>query len=135
MARPRTMDARSVGKALLEMTVAKLKSETHGVGLPPPTYATVDQFETLQTQTTAMMALLQNQIHTSADHFSSPPIDPTENTHVQPPQGGPYVVLRISQYLSEDPVAPAVNRGTHHPPVEAVNRPPPPPHFPALDFE
>ncbi|KAL2528134.1 hypothetical protein Fot_20735 [Forsythia ovata] len=70
--------------------MAESESETHSVGLPPPTYAIVDQFETLQTQKIAMMALLHNQIHTSADHVSSSPIAPTENTHVQPSQGDPF---------------------------------------------
>ncbi|KAL2480075.1 hypothetical protein Adt_33041 [Abeliophyllum distichum] len=77
MARPRTRDARSIGEAPSKRTVAESESETHGVGLPPPTYAITDQFETLQTQMTTMMALLQNQIHTNADHVSSPPIAPT----------------------------------------------------------
>ncbi|KAL2480439.1 hypothetical protein Adt_33415 [Abeliophyllum distichum] len=89
MTRPRTKRARSIEEAPLEKTMAKLESETHSIGLPPPTYATVDKFETLQTHMTAMMALLNNQIHTSANHVSSLPIVPIENTHVQPPTGWP----------------------------------------------
>ncbi|KAL2558983.1 hypothetical protein Fot_03722 [Forsythia ovata] len=110
MARPRTIGASSVGKAPSERTVVESESETHGVGLPPPIYAIVDQFETLQTQMTAMMAFLHNQIHMSADHVSSPPIVPTENTLVQLLQGGQCVVPSIPQPLAEDLVAPTVNR-------------------------
>ncbi|KAL2480089.1 hypothetical protein Adt_33055 [Abeliophyllum distichum] len=136
MARPRTRDARSIGEAPSKRTVAESESETHGVGLPPPTYAITDQFETLQTQMTTMMALLHNQIHTNADHVSSPPIAPTENIPVQPPQRGLYVVLSIPQHLAEDPVAPAVDRGAPHLSVEDhLDRPLPPPHFSTLDLE
>ncbi|KAL2556088.1 Uncharacterized protein Fot_00827 [Forsythia ovata] len=77
MARLRTRGARSVEESPPERTVAESESETHGVEPPPPTYATVDQFETLQTQMTAMMTLLQNQIHASTNHVTSPPVDPS----------------------------------------------------------
>ncbi|KAL2464328.1 hypothetical protein Fot_52284 [Forsythia ovata] len=94
-------------EAPLERTVAKSKSETHGMGLPPPTYVTVDQFETLQTQMTVMMTLLQNQINASADHVTLPPVDPVEHTHVQSSQG--------------DPAAPVVDRRAPHPPVQDLS--------------
>ncbi|KAL2550898.1 Uncharacterized protein Fot_12428 [Forsythia ovata] len=111
MARLRTRGARSVEEALPERTVAVSESETHGVEPSPPTYATVDQFETLQTQMTAMMTLLQNQIHTSTNHITSPPVDPAEHTPVQ-----------LSQ---EDPAVPVVDRGVPHPPAQdPVNRRP-----------
>ncbi|KAL2466252.1 Uncharacterized protein Adt_42103 [Abeliophyllum distichum] len=42
MARPRTRGARSVHEAPSEGTVAESESETHGMELPPPTYATED---------------------------------------------------------------------------------------------
>ncbi|KAL2474478.1 hypothetical protein Adt_35214 [Abeliophyllum distichum] len=113
MARPRMRGVCSVGKALSERIVVESESETHGMGLPPSTYVTVDQFETLQTQMTTMIALLQNQSHTSIDHVSLPPIAPIENTPVQPLQGGSYVVLSIP--LAKDSVAPVVDRGALHP--------------------
>ncbi|KAL2491864.1 hypothetical protein Adt_27492 [Abeliophyllum distichum] len=101
MARPRTRGARSVHEAPSEGTVAESEYETHGMESPPPTYATVHQFETLQTQMTAMMTLLQSQIHTNADHVTSPPVDLAEHSPVQ-----------LSQ---EDPAAPVADRGVPHP--------------------
>ncbi|KAL2479322.1 Uncharacterized protein Adt_32288 [Abeliophyllum distichum] len=69
-----------------------------------------------------MMTLLQNQIHTSADHVTSPPVDPTEHSPVQ-----------LSQ---EDPTAPMADRGVPHPSAQdPVDRPPPRPHSPTLDLE
>ncbi|KAL2518968.1 Uncharacterized protein Adt_15215 [Abeliophyllum distichum] len=122
MTRPRTRGARSVHEAPPEGTVAESKSETHGMEPPPPTYATVHQFETLQTQMTAMMTLLQSQIHTSADHVTSPPVDPAEHSLVQ--------------LLQEDPAAPVADRGVPHPSAQdPVDRPPPLPHSPTLDLE
>ncbi|KAL2497773.1 hypothetical protein Adt_23323 [Abeliophyllum distichum] len=99
MTRPRKRRAHSVGKAPSERTVAELEFKTHGVGLPLPTYATVDQFETLLTQMIAMMTLLQNQIHMSVDHVTSPPIDPAEHILVQPSQETQQHLWSIKEFL------------------------------------
>ncbi|KAL2471315.1 Uncharacterized protein Adt_39451 [Abeliophyllum distichum] len=83
---------------LYQKGLAQSESETHGIGLPLPTNATMDHFETLQTQMIAMTALLQNQIHTSVDHVNSPPIALIENTPVQHHREAP---LDLEQRLDE----------------------------------
>ncbi|KAL2512933.1 hypothetical protein Adt_18533 [Abeliophyllum distichum] len=107
MERPRTRGARSIDEAPPERSVVKLESKTHGVGLQPPTYATVDQFDTLQTQMKTMMALLQ--IHTISNHVSPPPIPFTEKNHVEPPQVGPHRAHPIHQPLAKDLIESAID--------------------------